>query len=258
MDTFCGTRESELDKAFIAQWPDGDVTWALVGLPPRVTEDELRNAVTFGMAKWAKVCKVQPREVTSARSARVLVTARSIDGPGSILAECELPGGQAQVRLWLDTNEEWSTQIPAVRAIIMADVLWHELGHALGIGHAPQGSANIMAPIYNPAVMVPGPWDIEQAQERYGRPDVVPTPPVPQPTPVPPAPTPGGFDMGSFFMNLILNALKSWLAKAIADGTLQKFIEDLLKKFQSGQITTVEQLSDAMEGAATTANLMAP
>ena len=196
--SFCKHPEHMEMGGQLCRWPDGDITWTLIDLVPGVTEKGLHDAVAWGLEKWAAVCGVRPRYVGSAAEARILVGSRNIDGPGSILAECELPCGNVQqVRLWFDMGDNWTTDFNATdRRIIIEDVAWHELGHALGLGHAPQGSACIMAPVYNPAVKVPGGWDLEQSVSRYGQPlPELPFPPtpVPVPTPIPvPSPIPGG------------------------------------------------------------------
>ena len=56
--------------------------------------------------------------------------------------------------------------------------------------------------------------------------------------------------MGSFFTNLLLQFVKAWLEKAIADGTLVKILTDLLNKIGSGKIVTAEQMLAELEGHA--------
>lgn len=256
MTPFCKNSEMiTLSAMGLSQWPDGAIPWAITDLVPSMNEAELRRACEWGFRQWAIVCNVKPQEVEVAGKARVLITCRKIDGPGGVLAECELPQpGMRYVRLWLDVGEQWSSELPSIRAIYLANVLWHEFGHALGMGHAPDRSRNVMAPVYDPSVTVAGQWDIGQSQQRYGRPVTVP-PPVPS-TPTPATPAPGGNGMGNFFVKLLMNFAKQWLEKAIADGSLQKWLEELLKKLAGGGIATVEQLGDAMTETATTAKLI--
>ena len=175
----------------ICRWPDNSVTWCVIQELPGVPLDRLEAAITWGLDQWAKVCDIKPRKVDTARSARILVGSRRIDGPTGILAECELPCGIPQVRLWFDVGERWTSDMtPQERAIVLPDVAWHELGHALGLGHAPQDTQNIMAPVYNWLVTDPGQWDIREAVVRYGR---FVSPPIVPPIPTPPLPpVPGG------------------------------------------------------------------
>ena len=214
---FCGTPPEAiaLADAQTCAWPDGNVPWAIVGDLPHITEQEMADAITWGLSMWAAVCNIKPVQITTARSARVLVGSRAIDHPGGILAETELPCGTSQVHLWFDTSEAWLTGFSAAeRGILLAIVAWHELGHALGLGHAPDGSNNIMAPIYNPNTKKAGPWDIAEADKRYGVAAVSPSTPTPSlpPVPVPTKPTIPGVDVNGLIAALqnlmkLLNAL---------------------------------------------------
>lgn len=53
--------------------------------------------------------------------------------------------------------------------------------------------------------------------------------------------------MGGFLGTFIIGLLKSQLEKWLADGTLQKWLEELLKRLAAGQLKTVEQLAEAAE-----------
>ena len=249
----CNTPDSVV--LAISQWPDPDFPWAITALVPGMSEEELEDALDYAADKWRRTCGIKPRKTNNGNEARLLVTCRAIDGPSGVLAECELPTGQRRVRLWLDVGELWNKVIPSARAIGLASVLWHEMGHAIGLGHAQAGSQNIMAPQLNEQISVPGVFDTNESQRRYGKPVLLPGPPTPTPTPVPPAP---GGNMG-FLGNLLMSMLKNWLEKAIADGTLQKFLEDLLQKFlnPAKPVVTADDLVAALTESATTAKLVA-
>ncbi len=177
------------DTADLSAWPDGDLPWALVDLVPGIPEQHLVADLTDAFGQWSRFCGIRPRYVEDAASARLLVGARSIDGVFGILAETELPApGLRQVRMWFDTGDAWRDQYsPGDRRLSIVIVGRHEFGHAIGLGHAPDGSANWMAPIYDPTVTDAGPWDVAQAVARYPMP---PAPPPPLPAPVPPTPAP--------------------------------------------------------------------
>lgn len=205
----CALPDHILQSAVCA-WPDKDVTWTLVALIPGVSEEAMHEAVSWGFSQWEKVCGIKARYIETARTARVLVGSRRIDGSGRILAECELPCGMDQVRLWFDVGEQWLTDMSSrERGIILHDVAWHELGHALGLGHAPQGSNNVMAPVYNPAVDNAGSWDRAESTMRYGPPIPVVVPPPVIPTPIP---SPGGnpVDFKTVFGLLISLLSQPW------------------------------------------------
>lgn len=83
-------------------------------------------------------------------------------------------------------------------------------------------------------------------------PDV--TPPSPTPTPVPtpsptpvPIPSPIGGNVMNFLMQMLLNMLKGQLEKWLQDGTLQKILEDLLKRLLDNNPKTIEELTTQVE-----------
>ena len=53
--------------------------------------------------------------------------------------------------------------------------------------------------------------------------------------------------MGGIFGSFLMTALKSWLDKAIQDGTLAKILQDLLGKLLTGQIVTADHLVAEVE-----------
>lgn len=228
----CKTPEHVL--AALSTWPDPDFPWCITDLTPGVTEDQLRAEIAYSGMKWAKICGLQPREVTDGNKARLLVTCRAIDGPGGVLAETELPAGQKYVRMWLDVGEQWNTLTPAIRAISLGTVIRHEMGHAIGIGHAPDGSNNWMAPYLNESLVNAGPFDISESTKRYSLPSpTVPTNPT-IPT-VPTTPIPGGSPMG--FLATLLKFFST------IDPTTLSNIINLIKTFTTafGQLPKAQQ-----------------
>ena len=226
---------------------------------------------------WSSVCNIRPRYVESVREARVVIGTRRIDGQGGVLADCWLPGpGIKQVDLQFDTGDNWDTRVPAgmmaaiedevrtmpailrnryydaanaesdpkVRqaarnAILYAVVLLHELGHALGMGHAGQGSANHMAPHYSPTQKEFGKWDVKESQLRYGK--ATATPPVVPPTPVPPTPpSPTGGIMGNiaalFKIMVQLQPIITWLVNNQAQfSTILEVFKKIAEAFAKPQ-----------------------
>ena len=158
-----------------SSWPPGTiVTWhqscVFAGLNAAQTEVQIAT----GINRWTEVCGIVFQRVQDVSQARLAVSSVPIDQAFGILGETELPRPDepnAQLSMHLDNAENW-------RALLLPEVVWHEAGHAIGLQHAPMGSNNIMAPVYNPATAQFGPWDTQEAQSRYG-------PPVPVPTPVP-------------------------------------------------------------------------
>lgn len=211
------------------KWPSADIAWTITDSVPGIADAALQTLIGNQLARWAKAANVVFTYTDNARSANILVTSRAIDGPENILAETELPQpGLAQVHLWFDTAENWlDSETPGSGAQISIDlVALHELGHALGLGHRTDGGPAIMDPIYNPAVSDLEPWDIQQAQSRYGPPLAVAVPiPIPIPVPggipmpttptVPAFPIPaGGFTVSPAMIQAFLGMLVPLLSKS--------------------------------------------
>jgi len=207
---FCQTKEQ--DFLGVSQWPDGDIPWTITALIPGVTLEQMKEDIAWGYALWARNFGIKPRYVSDAREARVLIGTRRIDGPSGVLAEAELPSGSRQVRMWFDVGDSWTSQFDdGTRRIITKLVGVHEGGHTLGFGHAPSGSPNILAPIYNSKQRTAGPWDIAQGRSRYGNPVIS----EPEPTPTP-SPTPGGLFVDEAAVKAAIQKalnIAGWVAK---------------------------------------------
>lgn len=227
---------------------------------------------------WSSVCNIRPRYVESVRQARVVIGTRRIDGQGGVLADCWLPGpGIKQVDLQFDTGDNWDARVPAGilevieaevstmpavlrnryydaanaemepaarqaarNAILYAVVLLHEFGHALGMGHAGQGSSNHMAPIYNPNQKTFGPWDTQQSQSRYGK--ATASPPVVPPNPVPSSPTGGimGNIAALFKIAAQLQPIITWLVNNQAQfSTILEVFKKLAEAFAKPQASSM-------------------
>lgn len=173
--TFCKADPLQLAVASenLYKWGDVNLPYSIMDELPRVSFEELKAAAEWAFDSWAKVCGLKPHYVTAARDARLLIYTAAIDGPNGVLADCELPTpGKKQVKMRLDLGEEWDATLSGnSRKLLLALVLAHEGGHSAGVGHTPNVTKkNIMDATYNPAVQVPGPWDIAEMQRRYGKP----------------------------------------------------------------------------------------
>lgn len=230
MSDFCRCSEQMLAEAAtnLCRWPDADVPWTLTALLPGFTEVEMIDMLQPYFAKWDRV---RFHHVQSASRARVLVGCRKIDGQHGVLADCFLPCGNVRsVKLQFDVGENWTPEF-------LGQVAFHEAGHSLGLSHSPN-RGNIMFASLDMAVKGLGQWDRAEQAKRYA--EIIS--PVPKPSPVPP--TSGDWPM-DFFKTLIMNLLKTQLQKWLDDGTLVKWLTDLLTKINSGNVKTVEQLMDA-------------
>ena len=178
MSDFCRCSEQAMAEAAanLCKWPTADVPWTLTELLPGYTEHEMVQLLQPYFAKWDRV---KVGYVQSASVARVLVGCRFIDGQNGVLADCYLPCGNVRtVKLQFDVGDNWTPEK-------LGQTAFHEMGHGIGISHAPPNSNNIMAPSLNMAIKGLGEFDRAEQAKRYS--EII----VPKPSP----PT-GGSGMG--------------------------------------------------------------
>lgn len=208
---FCGVAEPLLENATLAKWPTNRCSYAFAAYLGAIGREAQLRLTALAWAHWMSICGVAVAKTADPTDANIVIGAsrrgrdRQLDGPSGVLAYCGLPlPGVEQVPLVFDLDETWTAPdprfqplvadiaaaidpggAPTVEAVVAGVqyffVALHEGGHGLGIGHAPVGSDNVMAPTYNPRVTTFGSWEREEAIRRYG-------PPV-APPPTPTAPT---------------------------------------------------------------------
>jgi hypothetical protein len=136
---------------------------------------------------WSSVCGLDLEYIGPGQTANIFAESGRIDGQNNTLGQSYLPfpgiPRTYTIGQLYDTAEAWTLDF-------LFKVVLHEVGHAIGLDHGPQGTA-IMSPYLTP-LAAPQAWDINQSQARYGPPRTAPTPiptPTPDPTPIP-APDP--------------------------------------------------------------------
>jgi hypothetical protein len=102
--------------------------WWIVRTPSWLTVDQLNQIFEAGVNRWSKVANVYATRADSMELADWIIDAQSIDGPGKILADAELPGFSRQQKVRIDIAES------ALRDR-MSDILGHEGGHLYGLHH---------------------------------------------------------------------------------------------------------------------------
>ena len=165
------------ESAGDCKWPMLDVTTShkISGLNPLAAEVEHRLWLQ-ALANWNNVCGLSLTFTDRFDGANIYAQVGST-GSG-VLAYSYLPcGANRNTRLQQVYNRatNWSEKL-------LLQVITHEIGHAIGLDHGPQGA--LMQPTANGAITAPQSWDIGQVQSRYGKPS--PQPPTPEPHPVPP------------------------------------------------------------------------
>lgn len=157
---------------------DSVARWYVAGGLSRITRESIQAQTQAAMNAWSSVANVEGVQASSEDQADLVIRVASIDGRQGVLADCMLPGPRVQI-MRLDNDELWTVFMgPDVpnQSIDLYRVLLHELGHFWGMGHAPQGSPNLMAPVYSRNIWEPRSWEIGEMQRGYGPPKASPTP----------------------------------------------------------------------------------
>lgn len=162
-----GRRCSNEQAETLYAWSPGtDVTVAInAASVPEWVAPFIKPSLANACAAWRRVCNLSIDLVDDTASAHVLVTFGAIDGPGGVLGETEEPvdtEAHPQLVMDLDPDEPWTPEY-------LEDVMRHELGHALGVGHTTE-AGNTMLAEYDGTVHRLGTWDVDQGVERYGQP----------------------------------------------------------------------------------------
>lgn len=159
------------------RWTSGGATYFYDDTDQPKFDFDPSEQIDKAAQMWMSICGVKLQKARSAREADIVITWADIDGIGRTLgmtyqpasgedmAACGGPCGD----ILMDGAEKWNQRF-------FLAVFIHELGHAIGIPHAPvlnnKAAQNIMEAYYT-ALIVFGPWDIAQAVKRYGKPKTV-------------------------------------------------------------------------------------
>ena len=177
-DFFCGLPEN-ITTGGVSKWPDGAVlTWAMDGTMPGIPD--FKDYCERGIKLWEPCGRVLLTYNGNPRTSNLRITCENLGGPGNVLADCQVPvGNAAQLVMRVDTTERWERDIDVER------VICHEVGHFYGVLHLSGQNVALMNAMYSRTIDKPQPLDAAEIDKRYpGGPVAVPAP-APTPTPQP-------------------------------------------------------------------------
>lgn len=177
-----------LAAAGINRWPESPpkrLTWHSDGGVGRVSAVDFRGIIPYGLSRIERVTALKFEYTPNNKTANILYrAARQGEGgmgqPGNVLADAELvpPGlrlnSDFQGTVRFDQNEVWASVDDLINGKVpMPGVIAHETGHIVGLGHAPMGSNDLMAPMIAKGVTEFGKWSLQEFERRGYIVDVV-------------------------------------------------------------------------------------
>lgn len=172
-----------------AKWNKNNITWRLSRsfALPGFSQETISTVFEWAFSDWAQNAALKFSQIPFEAEPDILINSGRIDSAGNTLAWSELPsGGNQQLNQKYDNAEAFVfSGNPQAGRIDLGAVAKHEIGHALGLSHAPNNIIALLNSIYNPRIRSLQPWDIAEIQRRYGPPEPAQPPSGPTPTPTP-------------------------------------------------------------------------
>jgi hypothetical protein len=180
----CGVSNRAGAGLQVCKWPMHVVRIFVEGELPGVPNDRFRSAFGRAVMFWTEIAQLDIEFLESPQGANIYAKAGrpgqidQFDGPGGVLAWCELPcgsaGPQSQLQMRFDPAETWTQD--ALLVLTTA----HEIGHGFGLPHSTF-KGNLMQPYLNLNLRELGADDRSGIWGRYGR-RTTPPPAVPPPS----------------------------------------------------------------------------
>lgn len=147
-----------------------------------IPQDVQRDVLLAGARAWLAATPVTADIAGDWQRADIVVQARSLDGPGNVLAQAQLPpGDDRQLTLQFDSRDLFvHGRTPSGMELLFQNVGWHELGHNLGLDH-DSTPAQLMNPVYNAQIGTPQGNDLRRITATYPGGPALPPPAAPPP-----------------------------------------------------------------------------
>lgn len=154
-------------------------TWWLANELPWMSRAELEQIIQAATDGWSPFANVKATRAPSLDLATWRIEVASIDGPGGVLADMQLPHPTVRQQVMhIDVAES------ALKDLLVV-ILMHEFGHAYGLQHFPSAPPpELMEPVLNPAIRAPQPTEAALMAQWYGLPQA--ESPIPGAPPVEP------------------------------------------------------------------------
>lgn len=188
--TFCGMTQQLSDEARARQYKWANKRKLQYAIVSQLANIDMPALCRAGYDKIQRVCGLEFILTQNSTQADIVITTAKIDGPGSVLADHQLPlGNDVQLLGRFDRGEFWSSSRPVPPNTVPFDTTFlHESCHGCGLPHT-QVPNSLMNPFLNQSLTDLTAWEIEELKTRYGEPIAPPSGPVPPTTP-PTAPSP--------------------------------------------------------------------
>jgi hypothetical protein len=190
---FCGVTEQRFAIDGVRyQWPKGSkLAWCLgFDRLHKLSDMDLKGAVLEMTKEISHYCNIDFEYTPKPSQANILVNLAHLDGPSGVLADMGIPMRNAhpdrtQLKGRVDSSEiEWViSENPGPKQLDWFRTQFHELLHALGLGHQPTNARvpALIAPTYSTRIRYLQAPDIEELVIRYGARETTPYHSKPKP-----------------------------------------------------------------------------
>lgn len=188
----CGCRDDAYTEA--ARWRKKDLAYwfdAYLDGVPGLSRGDQQDLMAQALGQYQAAVDVTWRPATSREQADLRIGVGEgrmdgFDGPGGVLAWCELANGADRpITMKFDRSDSWVKNADSGRrGILYLNVAAHEAGHGHGMNHI-NGPLALLNPIYSPGVSRLQPADLDALYALgYNRASPA-QPPSPDPPPAP-------------------------------------------------------------------------